>query len=72
MQKEIPKEDWETAIHFAQYAGQWVVVVDGRVAAAGKTIEELDEDIAKKNVKGFAYHRVPPLDGYIVFPIREA
>jgi hypothetical protein len=66
MQKEIPKEDWETAMHFAQYAGQWVAVVNNRVAAAGKTMEELNKDIKKKALKKFAYHRVPSMKGPLI------
>ena len=62
MRKEISKEDREIAMHFAQYAEKWVAVVNGRVGAAGDTIEELDKEIEKKNLKDFAYRRVPPIN----------
>jgi hypothetical protein len=62
MEQKISKEDRETAMHFAQYAGKWVAVVNGRVGAAGDTIEKLDQEIEKKNLKGFAYHHVPPIN----------
>jgi hypothetical protein len=71
MKEKISREDWETAMHFAQYAGKWVAVINGRVGASGDTIEGLDKDIEKKKLKDFAYHRVPRMDACLAPSVRE-
>lgn len=43
-----------------QYANQWVALVNRKVVAAGGSLQEVQEEVERKRVKNYVFHRVPP------------
>jgi hypothetical protein len=52
-------QDLAFAKELAKYKDQWVALKDKRVIAAGKSVREVLEKVARKKIKDFAFHYVP-------------
>jgi hypothetical protein len=49
----------ETAKHLGKYKNQWVALVNGRVVASGKTLQEVKTKVEQKKIKEYVFHLVP-------------
>lgn len=46
--KTMTESDWYTQADLSQYSGQWVVIFENSVVAAGKSLKELLKEFNKK------------------------
>ena len=43
-----------------KYANKWVALVGHKVVAAGDTLQKVQEEVMRKQIKNYIFHRVPP------------
>jgi hypothetical protein len=52
-------QDLAFAKELSKYKDQWVALQGKRVVAAGKSVREVQEKVARKKITDFAFHYVP-------------
>jgi hypothetical protein len=52
-------KDLDFAKELAKYTDQWVALQGRRVVAFGNSVREVQEKVARKKIKDFAFHYVP-------------
>lgn len=44
----------------ASYQNEWVALVDQQVVAHGRTLQEVKNQVDKKNITGYIFHFIAP------------
>ena len=52
-------QDLAFARELAKHKNKWVALQDKRVIASGNSVREVQEKVARKKIKNFAFHFVP-------------
>ncbi len=54
------EQDKAYARKLKKYANQWVALVGKSVVAAGDTLQKVQKEVERKEIKNYVFHRVPP------------
>ena len=48
------------AKELSKHANKWVALVGYRIVAVGDTLKAVQEEVERKKIKKYVFHRVPP------------